>query len=144
MPAPNAYTELVIIGLAAPYATRGLTQTLEPIDQAANMRRTINGALIDVSSSRFRKYRSTISCADHRAPALDGVWPGMSLTVDCAAYLAYPEGGTPERTAVVGSETTEQGFTYYRPRLTMRVTRYSTSLDEYGAVTSWTLELEEV
>lgn len=144
MPAPNTYTVLAITGLAAPYAVRGLTQTLEPIQATQNLRRTINGTLHDLSGAQFRKYHSTISCADQRVPALDGVWPGMVLIVDCVVFLSYQEGGSPRRTVVPGSSFTEEGFVYYRPRIVFRVVNYSESEDEYGAVDSWSLELEEV
>jgi len=36
-----------------PYSARGLTQTLTPIAAAANMRRTINGELLDLSAGQF-------------------------------------------------------------------------------------------
>lgn len=144
MTAPNTFTLLAITGLAAPYAVRGLSQTLEPISAAGNNRRTINGSLLDVSAPQFRKYRSVISCADMRIPALDGVWPGQLLVVDCAAYLSYPTGGTPQRVVVPGSSFTEEGFVYYRPRLTMRVASFNASEDEYGAINSWSVELEEI
>lgn len=137
-------TDLVISGNGvAPYSVRGLTQTLEPISAAANLRRTINGTLLDVSAPQFRKYRSTISCADFETPALDGVWPGMLLTVDCAAYLCYPVGGSPGREVVEGSEYTDGNYVFYRPRLSMRVMNHTQSKDEYGAVTAWSLDLEE-
>lgn len=137
-------TVLVISGPGiAPYSARGLTQTLEPIAAAANLRRTVNGSLLDVSASQFRKYRSTISCADQQAPALDNVWPGMLLTVDCAAYLAYPVAGSAGRVVVPDSEYTEGNYVFYRPRLSMRVVQHTQSKDEYGAVTSWSLDLEE-
>lgn len=144
MTAPNTFTELSITGLAAPYAVRGLTQSLDPIQASSQLRRTINGNLKDLSGDQFRKFKSTITCGDMRAPALDGVWPGKVLTVDCAAHLSYETGGSPSRVVVPGSSFTEQGFVYYRPRLTMRVVSYNTSEDEYGAVNSWTLELEEI
>lgn len=140
----NTFTELVITGLASPYAVRGLTQTLDHLDEAAQLRRTINGALKDISGAQFRKFKSTISCGDVRAPALQGAWPGTQVVVDCVAALSYPTGGTPSRTVVPGSAFTEEGFVFYRPRLVMRITNYSTSTDEYGAVTSWSLQLEEV
>ena len=38
-----------------PYSARGLTQSLEPIDGAAQLRRTVNGALADLSYEPFRK-----------------------------------------------------------------------------------------
>jgi hypothetical protein len=138
-------TLLVLSGPGVqPYSARGLKQTLTPIGAAANNRRTINGDLLDLSQQQFRKYASTISCSDQLAPALDGVWPGLVLTVDCVAELAYKTvGGTPARTVVSGSSRTDGAYTFYRPRLTMRVMNYNMDEDEYGRVLAWSLELEE-
>jgi hypothetical protein len=90
------------------YAARGITQTLDPIEAATSLRRTVNGALVSIASTQFKKYRSVISCV------------------------------------VSGSSRTEGSWTYYRPELTMRVVRLTTSTNEWGAVVGWTLELEEV
>lgn len=139
-------TLLVLSGPGvAPYSARGLTQTLTPIAAAANNRRSINGDLLDLSQPQFRKYASSISCADQIAPALDGVWPGMTLTVDCVAELSFKTaGGSPQRTAVTWPGRVEGAYTYYRPRLTMKVMSHNQQLDEYGCVVQWSLELEEV
>jgi len=138
-------TVLTLTGIGVPpYSARGLTQTLEPIEQAASLQRTINGVLHDLSLSAFRKYKSTITGSDQRPPACDGVWPGQVVEVDCIAELAYPESGTPERTEVSGSSIDEgDGYIYYRPHLTMIVTGFRLSKDEYGAITGWTMDLEE-
>ncbi|MCK1668619.1 hypothetical protein [Bradyrhizobium sp. 153] len=127
-----------------PYAARGLTQTLDPINAAASLRRTINGKLRDLSQPQFRKYTSTITSRDQIAPPLDGVWPGDLLTVGCVAELSYPTaGGAPQRTPVAGSSRTDGSYTFYRPSLLMRVMSYTTQEDEYGRVVSWSLVLEE-
>lgn len=138
-------TLLVISGPGMPpYAARGLKQTLDPIDAAGALARTVNGALIDLSPQQMRKYKSTISCTDLDGPALDGIWPGMVLTVDCVPELGYvTAGGTPERTVVEGSSRVTSLWTYYRPRLTMIVVNYTVDTDEYGAAVAWTLDLEE-
>ena len=137
---------LTLSGIGVPpYAARGASQTLEPIQAAQQLRRTVNGALIDLSRPEFRKYRSTISCADQQPPAIDGVWPGQVLTVGCIAELSYKtSGGTPARSIVPGSPRNEGDYTLYRPSLTMRVVSFSQDTDEYGATVSWSLELEEV
>lgn len=138
-------TLLVISGPGMPtYAARGLTQTLDPIDAAGAIARTVNGGLIDLSPHQMRKYKSTISCTDQETPALDGVWPGMPLTVDCVAELGYlTAGGSPQRTVVTGSSRTAGLWTWYRPRLDMMVMGYTTSTNEYGAAVGWSLDLEE-
>lgn len=138
-------TLLVISGDGMPpYAVRGLTQTLEPIDAAKNLRRTVNGSLLDLSLSQFRKYRSEITCSDIDSPAFDALEIGDTVTVDCVSELAYKtSGGSPSRPVVTGSSRTSGDYTFYRPRLTMVVTGKSQETDEYGAAVSWTLELEE-
>lgn len=136
-------TVLVLSGVGVPpYSARGLTQTLVPIDQSINLARTINGELLDISASQFRKYRSTISGNDQDPPAVDGIWPGMQVTVDCIAELSYPEGGTAQRTIV--SSRTADGFVFYRPRLIMRITSFNVQRDEWGAAVDWSMDLEEV
>jgi hypothetical protein len=137
-------TKLVIAGLITPFSARGLSQTLEPISQTPWLRRTVNGALVDLSVPAFRKYATTITCEDQAVPALNGVWPGQQVTVDCVVELAYPtSGGTPDRPVVSGSSRVVGSHTYYRPRLTMRVVEYRTSFDEWGAAVGWSLRLEE-
>lgn len=144
-------TVLSLSGMGIPpYSARGLTQTLSPIAAAANMRRTVNGALVDVSDSVFRKFSSVIRGSDIDPPAVEGVWPGLLVSVDCIVELAQEsestEGGTEglDKTAVPGSTRYEDGFVFYRPRLNMRVTNFEVSKNEWGAVTDWTLSLEEL
>jgi hypothetical protein len=139
-------TLLVLSGMGVtPYSARGLSQSLEPINAAASSRRTINGTLRNLAQTQFEKYKSTITCTDQDVPALEGVFPGMTLTVDCVAELAYADRSAgPTRTPVPGSEREADGFTFYRPRLSMMVINYSETVDEWGAVTQWKLDLEEV
>ena len=135
--------DLVITGIGLPPASiRGVTQTLRPIAAAQQSMRTVNGALVDVSAAAMRKYASTITCRDQAPPALSGVWPGALVTVDCVAELVYATAtGTPERTVV--ESRADGDFTFYRPRLSMRVLSWSTDRDEWGAVVGWSMELEE-
>ena len=138
-------TVLVLAGDGVPpYSIRGAQQTLRPITGSA--RRTINGTLVDMSEEQFRKYRSAITCADQQAPALDAIWPGMTVVVDCISELCYPaaSGAEAQRTVVEGSEREEDGFVFYRPRLTMLVIDKQQARDEYGSAESWSIELEEV
>lgn len=128
------------------YQARGLTQTLEVIPQSKYQMRTINGTLIDVSNPIFRKYASTITCTDINTPPFDALWPGMEVTVECAAYLCYKTGnvGSPGRTAVSGSDYVSGEFTFYRPVLTMLVGELRFNQDEWKADVHWSLPLEEV
>ena len=127
------------------YSARGLSQSLEPIEQSNQQGRTVNGALVDLSLAQFRKYKSSITCNDMRSPVIGGVWPGQTVTVECVAELNYyTSGGSAERSVVSGSSRTEGPLTYYRPQLVMRVTGFNVQHDEYRAVVSWTLQLEEI
>jgi hypothetical protein len=79
-----------------------------------------------------------------RTPSFDGVWPGLTVTVDCAAFLSYPLGGTPQRLVIIGSNFTEGSFVFYRPRLTMMVVTNTAQIDEWAGTVPWELDLEEV
>lgn len=128
------------------YQARGLTQTLEVIQEASDLDRSVNGTLVDLSNPVFRKYRSKITCTDVDAPPLDNVWPGMIVEVQCAVSLCYPTGnpGSPARNEVSGASYTQGSFTFYRPVLKMRVMTLSQSFEEWKADLAWVLQLEEV
>jgi hypothetical protein len=129
------------------YQARGLAQTLETIAAASQMERTINGTLLDISAPQFRKYQSKITVPDEvDAPPIDGIFPGMTVEVGCACELSYPNGraGSPRRPEVSGSSYTQNGYTFYRPLLTMLVRDVHTNLDEWERKVGWTLDLEEV
>ena len=57
--------------------------------RCGSARRTVNGALADLSYEPFRKYKSTISGQDQEPPAVDGVWPGPAVEVGCVAELCF-------------------------------------------------------
>jgi hypothetical protein len=144
-PPPNSQTLLVIGVMGVPlYSARGLSQLIQPIDAAKNQRRSINGIMTDVNNPQFLKYKSKITCTDARAPAIDGIFPGLTVTVDCVSYLTYPVGGTPHRPVIAGSTFTESGFVFYLPRLTMMIVDYQVQTDEWAATVPWELDLEEV
>lgn len=130
------------------YQARGLSQTLTVIGEATQLERTINGDLIDISAAQFRKYASKItSPSDVNAPPLDGVFPGMLVTVQCAVSLSYLTSGgngPHHRTVVSGSLYTDGAYTFYRPELSMRVRTVETHFDEWKNIVGWTLDLEEV
>ena len=130
------------------YQARGLTQTLSVIGAATQLERTINGNLIDLSVAQFRKYASKITVPnDTDAPPLDGVFPGMQVTVQCAvglAFLTTGGNGPHHRPEVSGSTYVEGAYTFYRPELTMLVRSVETQFDEWKNIVGWSLELEEV
>jgi len=130
-----------------PYSARGITEEFT-LDGNAQLARTVNNVLIDLSAQQDEKYKLTITCSDQQMPYLDGVKRGMQLIVDSATEFTYMTGGSPARPV---AETTddpatrsEGAVTFYRPRLTMLVADYRLNNDEAGAVCGWTLDLVEV
>lgn len=128
----------------APYSIRGAQQTFEPIDDGGDFHRTVNGKLVNLSPSAFQKYRSTISCEDVDPPAFDGAWVGRTVVVDCIAEVGYIGTGGPDRPVVTGSERTSGGVNYFRPVLTMMITKWNLTKSEYPNLTNWSMELEEI
>ena len=142
-------TDLQLFTMGVPfYSARGLNQTLQPIRAIAgnrqNLRRDINGNLVNITPPEFLKYASKISATDQRPPAVDSVWPGTLVTVFCIAYLSYAVGGTAGRTEVSGSSFEENGFIFYRPALAMMVMDFNMDDGEWSGEIRWELELEEV
>ena len=131
-----------------PYSARALRGTLSPIDLAQGndkLARTVNGTLVDISASQMRKYKLEISGEDVSPPALDGLWVGMQVTVNCHVELAYlTASGGPGRTPVTGSERVEDDYTYYCPQFQMLIVSLQIDRQEWAAVVSWSLVLEEI
>jgi hypothetical protein len=120
------YTLLAIDGVDfSDYAVRGITMTLEPIDQAANLARDCRGALADISLEQFRQYKVSITCTDHEAPELTGIWPGQDITITCIPGLGV-------------ANTTGDVLI-----ILAKVTAWNTSRDEWAAEVAWTLEAEQ-
>src|SRR3954466_15693918 len=135
---------LDVMALSA-YASRGLTQTIEPIDQGGDLRRTVNGELVNFGDAVFHKYRTTVSGKDQRPPSIDGIWPGQELTLHCVAELSFlSSGGTAQRYAVADSMREEGDLTFYRPTFDVMVTAITTSFDEFSADWSWSITFEEI
>jgi len=128
------------------YQARGLSQSLKVIKAAQQLERTINGVLTDISNPIFRKYESKITCTDVHAPPLDNVWPGMTVTVECACSLCFVTGnpGSPARPPVDGVTWRIGAFTFYRPILTMLVVEPGETFEEWEHNVVWELDLEEV
>ena len=105
-------TQLVINrGGFPPFSARGCKQTLQPRING-ELRRTINGDLFYTGQKQPRKYVSTITCHDETSPALEGLWRGESVMVQCIQRLSqevevpFAEKQvtvTLERSAVAGS-----------------------------------------
>lgn len=142
-------TLLIIEGVGIPpFSARGITQTLEPIQQAAKFARTVNGGMVNLAAPQFKKYKSVISGSDHDTGAFNGIFPGQVVTVDCIEELGYLTSNGPgdnDRPTTQEGPRVSGDFTFYRPRLTMMVTAGPTaSWDEWAGVTTWSIELEEV
>ena len=121
-----AYTLLAIDGIDfSPYAVRGISMTLTPIDQAHNLARDCRGGLADISLVQFRQHKISIACTDHEAPELTDVWPGMDVTITCIPGLG-------------AANTTGDVLT-----ILAKVTAWNTSRDEWAAEVAWTLECEQ-
>jgi len=145
MALPAEGTLLILSGIGIPlYSTRSAKQTLQPVQAASVIRRTINMEAVNLSLPTATKYDTTISAHDVAPPAFDNIWPGLQVVIDCIAELQYPVGGTPSRTVVSGSAVTLGSFVRYRPQLTMIVTGLSVSADEWAAGQEWQLTATEV
>jgi hypothetical protein len=107
------------------WAVRGISMTLTPIDQAANVARDCRGMLADISLAQFRQYKVTISCTDHEAPQLTGIWPGQDVTIVCIPGLGVPDDTTGQLTILA------------------KVTAWNTERDEWAAEVAWSLEAEQ-
>lgn len=129
------------------YQARSLTQSLDIIDAASQLDRTVNGKLIDMSAPQFRKYKSKVNIPSEVNPSpLDNIWSGMEVSVACAVSLGYPTGrvGCPFRPQVSGSDWSESGWHFYRPLLDMRIASAGTLFDEWKNIVGWSIELEEI
>lgn len=112
------------------FAARGISMQMSPIDGAAELVRDVNGNMINLKAglTSFRKYKFTLSCEDMEAPGFSmasgghtALWPGDEVTL-----ITIPELGATE----------QQTFTCL-------VIGWNTTTDEWGAVVSWSLDLEQ-
>jgi hypothetical protein len=131
-----------------PFSARGATQTLDVIlggeALGSLIQRDVNANLMDMTNPAFRKYQSIITCRDSETPGLDKAWLGAKVTLACALELAYPVGGSPDRTPVSGSTRTQGNTTFYRPLLTMMIYDLKNSFDEYASRYSYSIATQEV
>ena len=117
------YTLLAIDAIDfSDYAVRGITMTLEPIDQAKALARDCRGVLTDISLAQFRMYKVSITCTDHEAPTLTNIWPGQNITISCIPGIG------------VGSPLV----------ILAKVTHWDTSRDEWASEVAWKLEAEQI
>ncbi len=70
-----------------PLSARGLSERLTPISNG-ELRRTVNGTLVDTTLTTHRKFQVSISCQDIQPAALNAVWRGKTTTVQCVSELS--------------------------------------------------------
>lgn len=131
-----------IIGFP-PGSCRGVNQTLKLIQEAASFRRTVNFNLKNTAPARAMKYAIEITCTDSNAPALNGIFPGAAIVVDCVSEINRPTADAALRLAVPGSEYVVGDFTISRPRLNMTITDFQLDSVETDATVGWRLTAEE-
>jgi hypothetical protein len=117
------------------YAVRELTMTLAPIVTGNELVRNVDGGLMDWSSPQFQKFQSTITCADLDPPAFMDIWPGKIVHVRCVPGLMESSSGG----STAGLLDTDGTLS-----LIMMVSAWTSSRDDWGAMTSWQLDLKEV
>lgn len=137
-------TVLILDPIGTPdYSARGITETLEVL--GGDLRRTINGELLNLTPTQFRKFRLTWSCDDMDSPALNAIYPGDLLTVAAITELGYLTAtGSPDRPVADGSSRIVGIFTFYRPVLDVRVASWQIETNEWGAATGWRMVAEEL
>jgi len=143
---PNDFTTLVLDGIGvAPYTARGITQTLEPIEESGHLERAVDGTIIDLSIPEMKLFRVSISCTDQEAPALSGIWPGKAFTLHSVEELSFPTASPElqERPEVPGSVRIVGDYTFYRPILNMVCYTWQTQIVEYGREINWKLDAQE-
>lgn len=169
---PTNMTALRLIGIGlAPWSANGISETLKPED-SGEIRRTVSGKAVCTAIAETEKYGVSISCEDLSPPSFDGIFRGSPVTVECvsrhSANVATGDTSvTLGRTPVAGSITVidEDGgdvaFTVvgnvvsfsaqpkeitveYSPVLNCLVDTWSVDRDDFGASTSWSLDLVEV
>lgn len=164
-------TVLKIDNISFPIGSaRGITQTITPVDNG-ELRRTVNGELVDITRAENRKYESTINCADMGIPTLGDIWRGKVISVECISNIRQSVSPASATAALHRPHVSDSVFGYtqegekvtpqsvslgvatfqknivrvdFRPKLSMMVMDWSSSDDEYEASSSWTLSLSEV
>lgn len=120
----NNSTLLSIVGIdLSDYASRDLTLSLNPIVTGA-LERDVNGNLVDMTLESHRKYAAVVTCTDHEAPELTGVWRGLEVTVTLIPGLGVVEGSGDDPIT-----------------LEMMVDSWKTDRREWRAETAWSLTL---
>lgn len=146
-----------------PGSHRSLEFSVQPIREAAQLARTIDGRLVDLGDAVFRRLEVSISARDQVPGALDNIWPGDALTIHSPERLSEAGGVlTLSREPVPGSilahasdgsviaEPEERtvnvpaaAYITYRPMLGVIVASANRSGVEGKAAVSWRMTAEE-
>ncbi len=163
-------TELWLSGVGFPrFSARGCVQELYPIvAQKDIFQRTVNGDLVYLGGESDVKYGTTIKCQDKNIPAFAHLWRGSLIEVGCLQSLIqtceslkttlgrpFIKGSLRVFNAAYegvkdyilnGQEVTvvsSGGYVSYRPILSMRLTDFTLTHNEWGSKVGWSLTLEE-
>lgn len=119
--------------------------TLEYIDSASRLRRTVNGRLVSTADAAFRKFRITLAGSDRILPAIAGIAPDAPAILHCPLVIRE-RGSVPSRPAIPESilVATNLEWVEYRPIFECLVLPPSMSETEWESSASWSLVLEEV
>lgn len=107
-----------------PYAARDLDVTLSMIKEGT-FKRTVNGRLVSLIDSSFKKYAVKIGCTDMAAPSLNDVFWGKEV------YLTLIEG--------MGVE--DPGYDVLH--LAAMIVDWSVNRNERTGQVTWSIEFEE-
>jgi hypothetical protein len=127
MALPTTGTVLELSGLTLRnYSARALTLEVGLID-AGQLAYDVNGTLRDLTMEQFRKYTFALSCTDVDVPIFEDVWKGAPVTLTILPYSGMAE----------DVEDAQQTFSCL-------VSGWTTSNDEWGRMTGWTLNLTQI
>lgn len=76
-----------------PGAARGIQSSFDQV-YPGELRRTVNGALVDLTRPQLRKYRLSLTATGQALPDLRGLWRGQLVTVSPPViWTAYAQPG---------------------------------------------------
>lgn len=119
-------TLLEITGLPfSDYSVRGLTMLLAIERSDSGLQRAGSGLLLDLTSPLMRKFTGSVSCDDTECPNFNNVWQGTPLTIRSVAGVGV-------------SDSTDGTLTF-----DCLVDNWQVSRDEWGCVSSWSLQVRQ-
>lgn len=152
-------------------SARGCSQKLESITDP-KLYRTIQGQYISFQQQGYEKYMSVLTCQDEYPAALNGLYTGQAITIECLVDLVTAQGKkgdtiTLDRGAVTqslrlfrpnGQKTalkddllqnqtlvlSDDGHVAYRPILHMIIQKIEQSFSEWENKTTWVIKSVEI